>query len=210
MFTGIIQKIGKITRIEESPSARKLAISYDETDWHDVQLGDSIAADGVCLTLVDPLPSPASGTAAHFFVSQETLARTALGSLKVGSSVNLERALRPTSLLSGHIVQGHVDGLATFRQARPVGESYEVVFEVPAALARYCVEKGSITLNGVSLTLNRLRTLTSGALEVMLMLIPHTWQHTNLSQLKAGDAANVEVDVLAKYVERLCQPYLKP
>jgi riboflavin synthase len=149
----------------------------------------------------------AQGGQAEFFVSPETLSRTNLGRLKPGSRVNLERALSLRDRLSGHFVQGHVDGLARWVSARASsdGQSFEASIEVPAAQARYVVEKGSIALNGVSLTVNSLARESSGALTIGITLIPHTWSNTNFPDLKPADPVNVEVDMLAKYVESLCQ-----
>jgi riboflavin synthase len=127
--------------------------------------------------------------------------------LKPGSRVNLERAMRADTRLSGHIVQGHVDGLARLHRVEEQTECHLVEFDLPASLSRYCVEKGSIALNGVSLTINRLEPRADGA-RVFITLIPHTWTHTSFSEFQPGDPINVEVDVLAKYVEKLCQPYL--
>lgn len=196
MFTGIIEKIGRVRAVTPGDKSSRVVIA---TGYHDLDLGESVAVNGVCLTVVE---STQDGEAA-FFVSPETLDRTNLGRLAAGHGVNLERALLASTRLSGHIVQGHVDGIATFEGATPAdGGSFDVRFRIPRALARYCVEKGSISFNGVSLTINSL-TDSADASTVGIMLIPHTWSHTNLSELKAGDPVNVEVDVLAKHVERL-------
>jgi riboflavin synthase len=198
MFTGIVQKVGRVLEVEKSPDQLRVCI---DSQFSDITLGESIAVNGVCLTVTE---FTTEGRV-FFYVSRETLDRSNLGTLEVGSQANLERALLASDRLSGHIVQGHVDGQAQFSSAKKVGESFEVVFDLPHDLARYCVEKGSICLNGVSLTLNQI----SGS-EIRIMLIPHTWENTNLSQLMPGDRVNVEIDVLAKYMEKLCQPYIKP
>jgi riboflavin synthase len=195
MFTGIIQTVSSLTRSEQRPDSLKIAI---KNDLKDVQLGESVAINGVCLTATQVAQE------IEFFVGYETLERSNLKNLKVGSPVNLERALLAGDRLSGHIVQGHVDGEANFLGAEFKSDCWNTRFELPASLSKYCVEKGSIALNGVSLTIARIR-----ASEISVMLIPHTWEHTNLSALKPGDPVNVEVDVLAKYMEKLCQPYFK-
>jgi riboflavin synthase len=198
MFTGIVQKLGRVIELEKSPDQLRICI---DSQFSDVTLGESIAVNGICLTVTEF----STEGRLYFYVSRETLERTCLGALQLGSQVNLERALLASDRISGHLVQGHVDGLAIFVAAIPVGDSYEATFELPENLSRYCVEKGSIALNGVSLTINFIRNH-----EIRIMLIPHTWQQTSFSQLKPGDRVNVEVDVLAKYMEKLCQPYFKP
>jgi riboflavin synthase len=194
MFTGIIQNLGKVTRFQKSSQALELSVSCE---YRDLIEGESIAVNGVCLT-----HTGGNRAEAHFFVSPETLFLTNLGSLQTGKAVNLERALKLQDTLSGHLVQGHVDGMGKITSIRSVGEAYELVVELPADLERYCVVKGSICLNGVSLTLNRL-----AGNQAEIMLIPHTWNHTQFSTAATGDAINIEVDVLAKYVEKLCRPY---
>jgi riboflavin synthase len=198
VFTGIVQKVGRIRSVEKSPSELRVRV---ETGFSDVTLGESVAVNGVCLTATESTPEGLL----DFYISRETLDRSNLSSLTEGSSINLERALLASERLSGHIVQGHVDGLAKFVGATSVSDSFEVTFELPDSLSRYCVEKGSIALNGVSLTINSISHLNQGR-EIRIMLIPHTWTNTNLSKLKPGDFVNVEVDVLAKYVERLFAP----
>lgn len=200
MFTGIIQEVGRV--IEAKPqgaegSGAGLRVRI-ESRFDDLKLGESVAVNGVCLTVAE-LPSP---THADFYLSSETLARSNLGALAAGSKINLERALLASDRLSGHIVQGHVDGVGQVHAITPSGESHELEFTIPRQLGRYLVEKGSITVNGVSLTINRL-----GENRFAVMLIPHTWTHTNLSDLKIGAPVNVEVDVLAKYVAALVAPY---
>lgn len=201
MFTGIIQKVAPITHFEASGGAVRLRVA---SGWGDLEAGESIAVNGVCLTVTE-FDSQGS---ALFFVSAETLDRTNLGRLARDSRVNLERAVTLGTRLSGHLVQGHVDGLARLHSVTPLAESFVVRFEVPKRLARYLAEKGSIALNGVSLTINALEPLPGDAIGVSITLIPHTWNHTQLSDLRPGDPVNVEVDVLAKYVENLSRPYL--
>jgi len=157
------------------------------------RVGDSMAVNGVCLTVVE---LGADSFAAD--VSAETLSRTSLRQARAGTRVNLERPLTPTSRLGGHIVQGHVDGVGEFREARPVGDGYLVRVGFPAGLGRYIVEKGSIAVDGISLTVAAL-----GGDWFEIAVIPHTWRVTNLGALAGGAAVNLEVDILAKYVERL-------
>jgi len=205
VFSGIIERVGRVeAAASEAGEALRLSLA---TGYGDLDLGESVAVNGVCLTVVR---HDQTGLA-DFFVSPESLDRTNLGGLRAGDSVNLERAVTLSTRLSGHLVQGHVDGLARLIERHDDGGAWRVVFSVPASLHRFCVEKGSIALNGVSLTLN-----TVGPCEpdqrfrVSLTLIPHTWTHTNLQHLALNDAVNVEVDVMAKHVEQLCRAYLKP
>jgi riboflavin synthase len=159
----------------------------------------------VCLTVAS-----LAGGHADFFASAETLARTNLDAIAVASKVNLERAVSLNTRLSGHMVQGHVDGKGTLASITAEQGAWKLTVDLPASLSRYCVEKGSITLNGISLTINTMQDHADGHLTIGLTIIPHTWEHTNLHAAKVGDAINVEVDVMAKYVERLCQPYNLP
>ncbi|MCH4054917.1 MAG: riboflavin synthase [Acetobacter fabarum] len=198
MFSGIIESLGRVLKAEQG--ARSLMLEV-QTGLTDVAEGESIAVNGVCLTAV----APAQNMPVRFFVSSETLDRTMLGSLAAGSRVNLERAVTPSTRLSGHIVQGHVDGLGRFVGATPSGDARRVEFDIPAELRRYMVEKGSVALDGISLTLNEVGPVQDGKFRIALMIIPHTWDHTTLGTLRVGDAVNVEVDIIAKYVEAQCQ-----
>lgn len=198
MFSGIIESLGHILKAETGD--KSLVIDVD-TGLKDIAEGESIAVNGVCLTAVEP----AATGQARFFISSETLDRSTLGALRAGGRVNLERAVTPATRLSGHIVQGHVDATAHYKGCTPSGDARRVEFDVPEALRRYMVEKGSITLDGISLTLNEIGPVNAGVFTIALMIIPHTWTHTTLGTLKVGDAVNVEVDVIAKYVEVLCQ-----
>jgi riboflavin synthase len=202
MFSGIIDKLGRVTTIERQGGSLVLQL---ETGYPDLELGESVAINGVCLTVT----AFASEGMATFFVSPETIDRTNLGRLAPGKLVNLERSVRLETRLSGHRVQGHVDGTAFLSAILPEVGSRRLEFQVPAELARYCVEKGSIALNGISLTVNGITDAVSGKASLFVTIIPHTWDHTNLQAIEIGDALNVEVDVIAKYVERLCQPYQK-
>ncbi len=206
MFSGIIESLGRVRAIESGDGAIRIVL---DTGLRDLALGESVSVNGVCLTVTDHDPA---GTAA-FFVSPETLHRSSLGRLREQALVNLERAVMPSTRLSGHIVQGHVDGVATLVSVEQVGgaagaagSAWSVVLELPDTLRRYCVEKGSIALDGISLTLNAIRpSVSAGRFEIALMIIPHSWTHTNLATLAPGAILNVEVDVIAKYVEQLCQ-----
>lgn len=193
MFTGIIETLGTVTRSE--PHAGELLLRV-QTGFPDLQLGESVAVNGACLTVTEFTEDGE----ALFFVSGETLDKTQLAKLKTGDFVNLERALLPTTRLSGHYVQGHVDGVGKFLGASPRGDAREAAFEIPKDLARYCISKGSIALDGVSLTINSINDQT-----LSVILIPHTWEQTRFHCLKPGDAVNVEVDLIAKYVEKLTQ-----
>lgn len=200
MFSGIIERLGTVKAVSLRDKAMDLTV---ETGFPDLELGESVAVNGVCLT-VETFDAAGMAT---FHLSGETLSRTPLEQLKAGSRVNLERAVAANTRLSGHIVQGHVDNVATFASVEKSGDSYALRIFVPQALRQYVVEKGSITFDGISLTVNELhddvvRGNQSG-FEVGLTIIPHTWDHTNLSSLTVGTRMNVEVDVLSKYVENL-------
>ncbi|MBI3580512.1 MAG: riboflavin synthase [Nitrospinae bacterium] len=195
MFTGIIQAVGKVARISAAGSSADLVIKA-EGFWGDVKIGDSVAVDGVCLTAARK-----SGAECAFDVSKETLDRSIIGKYKKGAGVNLEKALRASDRLGGHIVQGHVDGVGRCAGRRRSGEYVELDFALPAGLARYAVEKGSVAVNGVSLTIARVK----GA-RITTALIPHTLDATNLSSLAANSRVNLECDIMAKYAEKLLAP----
>lgn len=192
MFTGIIEELGRITTVDLNGQGARIVISASLVT-SDINDGDSIAVNGVCLTAVSV--SHASFSAD---VSPETLDRTTLGRLAAGSPVNLERAVTLATRLGGHMVQGHVDGRGTFLPAVSTGDFWTVSIEFPPDLARYMVHKGSIAVEGISLTIAALE-----ADHFDIAVIPKTWELTNLSSLNPGDAVNLEVDVIAKYVERL-------
>jgi len=193
MFTGIIQSVGRIARLEPRGGDVRLYVDTADLDLSDVQLGDSIAVSGVCLTAVT---LESRGFSAD--VSNETLALTTLGKHKSGDPVNLEKALRLADRLGGHLVSGHVDGVGKVVSITPDGRSLRWVFEVPAALSRYIAAKGSICIDGTSLTVNEVNGHRFG-----VNLIPHTVEHTAFHARRAGDAVNLEVDVVARYIERL-------
>ena len=192
MFTGIIEELGWIRSIEyRGQNARIVIEAHTVTD--DTKQGDSIAVNGVCLTALD---IKSDSFAAD--VSSETLARSTLGSLKPGTAVNRERAVTPSMRLGGHIVQGHVDARGKLVSVTDLEESWTVRIDYPKEIARYLVFKGSVTVEGISLTI---ADLTEDYFEVAI--IPKTWELTNLSYLKPGDDVNLEVDIIAKYVERM-------
>jgi riboflavin synthase len=182
--------------VRPGDGSRVLRIASSFTD---LALGESVAVNGVCLTVAE---LPGNGQA-DFFASPETLSRTNLGRLKESSRVNLERALTLQTRLSGHFVQGHVDGLARWggENISADGQSHEIQVELSEPHARYMIEKGSIALNGVSLTVNSIARRPKGYASISITLIPHTWSNTNFSDLRPGDPLNVEIDFLAKYVE---------
>ena len=202
MFTGIITGLGRITRIDDlgagAAHGKHLAIQAPDGYLDDVALGDSIAINGACMTVTR------FDAAAHQFeidISAESLDKTA--GLDQPGPVNLEKALRAHERLGGHIVSGHVDGIGRVSHFAPVGESWELRIEAPGALARFLAIKGSITVNGVSLTVNRVADLPGGGCEFSINLIPHTLQNTTLGGLQAGSKVNLEVDLIARYVERM-------
>jgi riboflavin synthase len=192
MFTGIIEELGRIVKVERGTASATLRVS-GAVVTSDAALGDSIAVNGVCLTV-----TALSGDEFDADVMQETLRRSSLGALHPGSPVNLERPLTLTSRLGGHLVQGHVDATASLLRRTP-GEHWEVVrFELPPSVSRYVVEKGSITVDGVSLTVADV-----GGDWFDVSLIPTTLELTTLGSKQPGDLVNLEVDVIAKYVERM-------
>ena len=193
MFTGIIQAIGSIERIETRAGDRRLLVDSGTLGLDDVREGDSIAVAGVCLTALD---IDAARFAAD--VSNETLALTTLGRLPAGAAVNLEKALRLSDRLGGHLVSGHVDGIGEVVAIEGDARSQRWTFAVPAALARYIAVKGSVCVDGVSLTVNAV----DGA-RFAVNLIPHTQAVTTFGQRRVGDAVNIEVDLIARYAERL-------
>jgi riboflavin synthase len=202
MFTGLITACQPLLASDLVEGGRRLRVS---NPYGILTPGESIAVNGVCLTV-----ETHDAGAMTFFASPETLARTSLGRLQPGHLLNLERALRASDRLGGHIVQGHVDGLARLESIRDDQGSWRLDFSLPADLARYCIVKGSICLDGISLTINGLGPVADGRMPLWVQIIPHTWQATHLHTLTPGDPVNVEVDPIAKYVERLCLPYLKP
>ena len=193
MFTGLIQSVGQIKALESRGGDLRLTIDCGELDLSAVAQGDSIAVSGVCLTALDLQPRSFAAD-----VSNETLAKTTLGALRAGDPVNLERSLTLATPLGGHFVSGHVDGIGRVRAISADARSQRWVFEVPEELRRYIASKGSIAINGVSLTVNELYPDGFG-----VNLIPHTLAHTTFGSLSEGAPVNLEVDLIARYVERL-------
>jgi len=192
VFTGIIEATAAVAGVSPARGTTRLTLIAPEI-VRETAIGDSIAVNGACLTVVER-----EGENLSFDAVPETLSRTNLGRLKPGDRVNLERPLRVGDRLDGHIVQGHVDGLGVIRRVQQEGDSFRIAVEAPAELLRCLVYKGSITVDGISLTV---AALDEVGFEVAI--IPHTWAVTNLRDRKPGEAVNLEVDVLAKYVERL-------
>lgn len=193
MFTGIIQATGAIAAMQPMGADRRVRLSAGKLDLTHAQVGDSIAVSGVCLTITS-----LTGDGFWADVSGETLARTTFTGMKAGSKVNLEQALLPTTRLGGHLVSGHVDGVGTVMDCREEGRSMRLVVKAPDALARYIAGKGSICVDGISLTVNKV----NGA-EFDLNIVPHTLQETTMGEFAAGRPVNLEVDILARYLERL-------
>ena len=194
MFTGLVEEVGSVSALARKASGLELTVGCRNVR-EGLRIGDSVAVDGVCLTATNILPTG--------FVTQvvaETLSRTTLGSFTPGRAVNLERALRAQDRLGGHIVQGHVDGIARVLEVLAQGQSKVMRLSVPEVARAYLVPKGSVAIDGVSLTIARLED------DVMeIWLVPHTLANTTLGQKKPGEAVNLEVDVLAKYVARMLQ-----
>jgi riboflavin synthase len=196
MFTGIITDIGTITSVDQRGDLRIVISCHYNMD--DVAIGASIACSGVCLTVVDKGEG-------YFVVdaSAETISRTAKGLWQSGARLNLERALKVGDELGGHIVTGHVDGVGEIVESDPVGDSWKVVVEAPATLAPYIAAKGSITVDGISLTVNHIADQSNGMAQFTLNIIPHTAQMTTLDTLGVGRQVNLEIDVLARYLKRM-------
>ena len=193
MFTGIITAVGEVAALQQRGGDVRLRILTGKLDLSDVRLGDSIAVNGVCLTAVE---LPGDGFVAD--VSRETLSLTSLGQLGPGSKVNLEKALTLASRLGGHLVSGHVDGLGTVVERHDDARSVRFTIEAPGELARYIAHKGSITVDGTSLTVNAVR-----GKQFELNIVPHTLQETIMDGYAAGHRVNLEVDLVARYLERL-------
>jgi len=195
MFTGLVAALGQVASIEKRGGESRMSFASATLGMRDVQLGDSIAINGVCLTVVSINDAQFAAD-----VSAETLACTTLGALKVANRVNLEKALLPTTRLGGHMVSGHVDGVATVAAIKQQGESIIINFDVPPQLSKYIAVKGSICVDGVSLTTN---VVSDSGFEVNI--IPHTQQQTIIGEYQQGSRVNIEVDVVARYLERLLQ-----
>lgn len=206
MFTGIVQTTGRIVAVEPLGFGRRLTIEAPALGLDDVRVGDSIAINGACMTVTARQPDSFS-----IDVSAESLSKTA--GLDAMGEVNLEKAMRVGDRLDGHIVSGHVDGTGIVSTMEPVGESWSFVVDAPTELARYLAYKGSVAVNGVSLTVNRVEDIAPGTAaarcRIWINLIPHTIEVTTLRNLQAGDRVNLEVDMIARYLERMLPAALR-
>lgn len=202
MFTGLVERVGRIVSISEKDGFRVLRVATPAAEGYSTQLGESIAINGCCLTVTDFDKQEMS-----FDVSFESLAKTNLGQLTIGSPVNMERALRLGDRLGGHMVSGHVDGRATLVSIEEEDGGWNVFVDIPRKMSGYVIPKGSITLDGTSLTINGVEDRTE-ATRIRLTLIPVTMSHTTFSEMKAGWPLNVEVDLVGKYLERFASPYV--
>ncbi|PJC86501.1 riboflavin synthase [Vibrio sp. HA2012] len=195
MFTGIIEAVGTLTAITPKGEDVSITVETGKLDMSDVKLGDSIATNGVCLTVVDYGANRYTAD-----LSLETLKMTGFTQYKVGDKVNLEKAMLPTTRFGGHIVSGHVDGVGEIIERNPVGRAIEFWVQMPQELSRYVAQKGSVTVDGISLTVNGLRKNA-----FKLTIVPHTSEETTMDAFQVGRKVNLEVDVLARYLERLLQ-----
>ena len=193
MFTGIIEATGKLTELTQNQGDLTVRVSSPNLDIGDVQLGDSIATNGVCLTVVEKF---SDGFRAD--VSNETLKLTQFAQYKLGQTVNLEKALQPISRLGGHLVSGHIDGIATVVAITPNARATEYWLEAPSELMKYIPYKGSVAIDGISLTVNEIKDC-----QFKLTIVPHTAQETTIAEFKVGSKINLEVDQIARYLERL-------
>jgi riboflavin synthase len=202
MFTGIIEEVGEIVQIQDAGDFRTIVVAGRNV-FDDLHIGSSIAVNGVCLTV--------RSISNHTFsaeMSRETLDRTSLVNLRKSTIVNLERPMRADSRFGGHIVQGHVDGLGRIRRFDRQGDEWNLEVEYPESASRYIVEKGSIAVDGISLTVATLRPASSSVGPTFsIAIIPHTFENTNLKAVQPGFAVNLEFDVVAKYIENLLKPY---
>jgi riboflavin synthase len=197
MFTGIVETVGKITAVVSESEGLRLTISSGKIA-EDVNLGDSVAINGVCLTVVEMRPPHLTFQAVY-----ETVRRSSLSQLATGDSVNLERALPVGGRLGGHIMQGHVDGVGHIASIRPVGNAWMVYVDTTPEIMRYIVNKGSVAVDGISLTVAEAADRTFS-----LSVIPHTWENSTLKERRAGDRINIECDIIGKYVEKLLGGYI--
>ena len=193
MFSGIVEDIGAVGALEKKDKGVLLRIGVRKIDAGELDLGESVAVNGVCLTVVSVENGSFSVDASH-----ETLSRTNLSGLRTGSGVNLERSLRVGDRMGGHIVTGHVDGVGVVQSITPVGESRVFSFSIPAVLAKYVVEKGSVAVDGVSLTINSVKDT-----EFSVNIIPYTLRETTFSEFRRGSEVNIECDIIGKYVEKM-------
>lgn len=192
MFTGIVEDVGRVSRIQRKDKESVFTFEVRKIDMDEVVLGESIAVNGACLTVTSIGKRSFTVDASH-----ETLDKTNLGELQKGSSVNLERCLRADGKLGGHIVNGHVDGVGKVKSIKQVGDSHIFRFSVPKALAKYIVEKGSVAVSGVSLTINQVK-----GKDFTVNIIPYTLQETIFGEFEKGSSVNIECDIIGKYVEK--------
>ncbi|MEM7195690.1 MAG: riboflavin synthase [Pseudomonadota bacterium] len=197
MFTGIVEAVGSVTENASYGGGRRLRIDSGDLPLSDIKIGDSVAVNGVCLTVI-----ALQSAELEFDVSQETLNKCLLGDWIAGSRVNLETALTLSTPLGGHLVSGHIDGQGTMVSSNPSGEYIEMTISVPIDLAKFVAVKGSIAIDGVSLTINTVTDLASEC-RVQMMLVPHTLSQTTLGLLRSTDRVHIEVDMLARYAERI-------
>jgi riboflavin synthase len=193
MFTGLVEAVGRVAEVTTTPGGLHMAIATSLAA--ECRLGESVAVNGVCLTVTS-----ASAGEIHADIGPETIRVTTLGSIGAGRTVNLERSMRADSRFGGHFVQGHVDAIGTVQRIRPEGEAHWITIAFPPALAAYFVRKGSVAVDGISLTVADLR-----ATEFDVMIIPFTWEHTNLATVTVEDGVNLECDMVGKYVARAVQ-----
>ncbi len=202
MFTGLVEQVGRIQSIEERAGYKVLSLALAAADSYAENLGDSVAVNGCCLTV-----TRRDSSSLVFDVSHETLAKTSLGQLRQNSLVNLERALRVGDRLGGHMVAGHVDAVATIRSVEKLPGGWNIWVAIPLELARYIIPKGSVALDGISLTINEVKDESQACL-IRLTLIPATIENTNVQDWEAQGTLNVEVDMVGKYLERMALPHL--
>ena len=198
MFTGIIQGLGRLEKINVDDTGCQLSLSIDSLGDQAIALGDSIAVNGVCLTVVS-VEKPI----VRFDVSLESLSKTCIEQWTQGDALNLETALTLQTPLGGHIVTGHVDGIGRVVKCQEDGDAIQMDFEVPASLGRYIAQKGSVCIDGVSLTSNQVLEDTEQSTTFSVMLVPHTMSVTSLNRLKAGSRVHIEIDVIARYLDRM-------
>ncbi|MCP4008786.1 MAG: riboflavin synthase [Proteobacteria bacterium] len=198
MFTGIIQALGRLEKIDIDALGCRLNVNIQALSDQEIKLGDSIAVNGVCLTVVNYDQGQAL-----FDVSLESLSKTCIEDWKVGDEVNLETALTLQTPLGGHIVTGHVDGIGVTLEREDAGDAIKMLFQVPAELGRYIAQKGSVCIDGVSLTTNQLLEDSQQGTTFAVMLVPHTLSVTSLKRLEAGSRVHIEIDVIARYLDRM-------
>jgi len=198
MFTGIIQGLGRIEKIHTDDAGCKLSLDLQAIADQEINIGDSVAVNGVCLTVVT-----VQDAVADFDVSLESLSKTCIADWAKADEVNLETALTLQTPLGGHIVTGHVDGIGEMLERTPAGDAIQMIFSVPAPLGRYMAQKGSVCIDGVSLTVNQVLEDTQHATTFAVMLVPHTLDVTSLKQLVDGSRVHIEIDVIARYLDRM-------